>query len=225
MAKVQFSALVNDIRGRMGDFVYSFQRGANYIKAHNANPTQPNTERQIYVRSVLSSLAKSWDSLPDGHKAIWQSYASMLPKRMSAHNAYIKLNMGILCACHSGLVAISAPPRLPSTPTQAKHTSVTQVSSTVNNIAWTSPDNAEEYVTCYFRLHSSFCNIFPSYSYCLTVGYRPSKRFVQTVRSDQGQIVHTHTWPVGTRLYYSLVTLDKFGRFSPRTAEKKIVTI
>ena len=44
-------------------------------------------------------------------------------------------------------------------------------------------------------------------------------RFIQTVRSDQGPIVHQHTWPLNARLYYFLQSIDKYGRKSPFTHE------
>ena len=41
MAQIEFTALVNDIRGRCGDIIYSFSRGVHYIKRHQPAPAYP----------------------------------------------------------------------------------------------------------------------------------------------------------------------------------------
>jgi hypothetical protein len=222
MAKVSFTAITGLITGRVGDRVFSFQQRTAYSKSHNANPTQPNTSRQQKVRTDFSNLLKAWSDLTPPQKELWQQFATSQIKPMSAHNAFAKLNLALLCACHSDLGCVYTPPHTPSTPRYPLGFSVYPTSNSVNCITWLKPLLNSNYITAYFRLHKSFCINFPCYGFCPTVGYRPSKRFILTVRSDAGQILHSHNWPTGTQLYYKLRSLDTWGRESPFTHEIRV---
>ncbi|MCJ7812908.1 hypothetical protein MUP95_06295, partial [bacterium] len=60
MAIVQFSAFVNDVRGRIGELVHTAHCGVHYVKAYCANPTDPNTARQQQVRKIFGDLSKAY---------------------------------------------------------------------------------------------------------------------------------------------------------------------
>lgn len=215
MAIVKFTAFVADVRGRLGDYVWSFCRGTHYKKAYNATPTNPSTYRRQQVRTFFKNLADYWYNLTDVQQDLWQNYASIHPKILRGYDAFIMLNLHLLTASHVDLVCIYTPPKFPSTPKFPMGFSVFPMSSTVNCISWSRPLTSCDYITCYFRLHASFCNIFSTYGLCPTVGYRPSQRFVGTVRSDVGFILHEHTWPAGARLFYKIRSIDTSGRRSP----------
>jgi len=222
MATVKFTAFIADVRGRLGDWVWSFNRGTHYKKAYNPKPTQPNTYRQLQCRGYFKDLINYWENLTDVQKSLWNGYGSMHNRILTAQTAYLMLNLNLLSASHADLGCIYTPPPFPATPKYPKGFCVYPISSTANCINWTDPLNTKDYITCYFRLHRMFCADFPDYGLCTTTGYRPYWHFVETVRSDIGLVVHTHDWPTGAYLYYKLASIDKYGRQSPRTHEVRI---
>jgi hypothetical protein len=223
MARIKMSALISDIRGKLSDQVYSFCHCTHYVKDYQPVVANPRTYKQVFNRDSFGKLSKSWDDLSTISKSLWNSFAVMHRKTMSGYNAFIMLNQNLCAASHSDLVCVTYPPKFPATPRFPFGFCVTPISSTVNCITWTTPALITNYITARFRLHKMFCCVFPSYSLCPTVGFRPTFRFVQTVRSDVSQIIHTHTWPSGARLYYKLRSIDTFGRITPYTHELRII--
>jgi len=217
MAKVQFSCLVNRMIGRLNDVVYTYWRGINIAKSYPLNPNHPNSTRQQQIKSNLSSLASKWWDLPEGSKNLWNTYSAMLKSAASGYNCHISLNGCLLNASHSDLVYRPSPPPHPGTAAHVRGFCVFAMSSTQVCISWLKPDTASLYVTAHFKLHKGFCSRFPSYGLCPTIGYRPSLRFIETVRSDQRYIVFNHDWPPNCRLWFRCNSIDKFGRKSPLT--------
>ena len=219
MAKSQFTLFMNDFRGRVVSVVHSFQKGVNYTKPHNATPNNPQTARQTQVRVFMSDLSHNWLSLTDPQKSLWQAYSKMVSSKMNSQTGYIKLNLNLLCASHVDLVTIDVPPTFPATPAFARGLSVFGISNTLFCVSWTHPLTSDDYISVYFRLHSGFCLRFPDHGACANGGYRPSKRFIETVRSDQGPVTFNHSWPSGARIYFKVFSIDKFGRKSPWSHE------
>jgi len=215
MAKVGLTSLTAFIKGRVGNLVY-YTRGADtFVKEYQPVVNQPDTPRQIQCRQWMSDLSSHWHDLSDAQQDLWHSYASMHPKKIYGSTAFRMLNLHLLCACHADLGCIYYPPATPGTPKSIFGFSVMAMSPTSNCISWSAPDNANDYVTAHFRLNAWFCCVFPAYGLCPTDGYRPHFRFIETVRSDVSQIVQTHSWPGGARLYFKVRSIDKSGRQSP----------
>lgn len=215
MARVQYSALVNRMYGKLGNFIYQTFKGTDYVRTSPCVWTNPNTYRQQQIRANLAQMNQSWDSLPASHQQLWDMFASMKGCHYFGHQAYVSLNCNLLNASHADLSCISHPPLRPGTPEHVQNFCVVAISSTSTCLSWLKPDSNILYVTGHYRLHRGFCTVNPSYGLCNTVGYRPSFRFVETVRSDLKVMVHTHSYPSQTRLFYKLNSLDKFGRKSP----------
>jgi hypothetical protein len=70
MAKIILNPLVEDIRNRMGGFIYSKNRSGNYVKAY-AKPKNPDTEAQRLTREIFSRLAKIWQAVKGQARASW----------------------------------------------------------------------------------------------------------------------------------------------------------
>jgi len=222
MAKVSLTAFIAGIHGRLGDFVF-VQRGTQQIKmVHNPHPRNPKTYRQIQSRAFLSQLSSAWESLSPIQQRLWQEHAKMQSSQLTGQTSFIRLNMSLLCASHSDLGCVYTPPKFPATPRFPTGFCVFIMSDSVNCISWTGPFLTTNFITAYHRLHRSFCSKFPYFGDCTTVGYRPSNRFITTVRSDVGHILHTHGWPAGARLFYKLRSLDTWGRQAPFTHEIRV---
>ena len=219
MARFFFSALVNRVSGKLGDVVYSFYRGTTFAKSAPISFKDPQTFRQLQIRANLSALSKLWQTLPPGTTDLWNSFAAKRKGAATGFNKFVSLNGNILNASHSDLAYRPGPPPTPGTPAHVRGVCVFAMSSTQTCISWNKPDTNILYVTGHFRLHRGFCNLHPSYGCCIADGYRPSFRFIETVRSDTGHMIFDHTWPSGSRLWFRFNSLDKFGRKSPFTHE------
>jgi len=215
MAIVHYSALVNTIKGKLGDKIYQKYKGTDYIRTAPASVAQPNTARQLQIKRNLGILSKAFDGITDQCKQLWDMYASMANMHCFGQQAYIKLNANILNASHDELLCHDGPPHTPATPKHAQGFCVQNLSETRVKLSWTKPNDDQTYVTAHFRLHRRFCHQHPCYALCPTVGYRPAWRFVKTERADQLKMQHVHDWPNDTRLFYRLNSIDKSGRKSP----------
>jgi hypothetical protein len=217
MAKVYFSAPISSMSGKLGDQIYYQSKGVNLVRTNQPNPAYPNSPDQQRIKQNLIDLAKAWSTLTPVQQSLWKGYAALLGSRFSGNTAFARLNAALLGASHADLGCIYSPPSTPSTPKHSVGFCVFLVNDTLNCISWSSPLLTTLYTTAKFRLHSSFCKQFPCYGDCLTIGYRPSWRFVETVRSDAGEILHSHSWPAGTQMFFRINTIDPFGRKSPFT--------
>lgn len=215
MAIIQYSALVNRILGLLGNTIYQTFKGTDYIRTSPCVWTHPNTYRRLQIKSNLTQMTQAWYSVPPACQELWQSFASMKGCHYFGQQAYISLNCNLLNASHANLTCISHPPLRPGTPEHVQGFCVFVMSATATCISWTKPDSSILYVTGHYRLHRGFCSSHPTWQLCTTTGYRPSFRFVKTVRSDLKVMVHSHSYPSTTRLFYRLNSLDKFGRKSP----------
>jgi len=217
LAKIQYSALVNSVMGKLGDTIYSKSGTVRYIKTAPVSVTQPNTYRQLQLKANFCTVAKLWTGLPDSYKQLWDGHASGKHAKAFGHQMFISLNCNLLNASHSCLTLRQYPPQFPSTPTFPKNFCVFLMSPTSFCLSWLSPLNSDNYISANYRLHKGFCLIHPDHGLCPTVGYRPSFRFIETVRSDVGAIVFNSDWPSNTRLFFKLHSIDTWGRKSPFT--------
>jgi len=217
MAKIQYSALVNRIMGKIGDTVYSQTGKVLYIKTAPVSVAQPNTYRQLQLKANFCIVTKLWTGLPASYKELWNGRASNSNKPFFGQQSFISLNCNLLNASHSGLTLREHPPLTPSTPTFPKNFCVFIMSATSFCLSWTLPQDSSNFITANFRLHKGFCLVHPSFGLCPTYGYRPSFRFIETVRSDTGAIVYNSDWPSNTRLFFRIRSLDAWGRLSPWT--------
>lgn len=98
MAKIKFSSLVSDIRGRVGEVVYSvWKTGVNYVRSTAKSIQNPQSPEQAHVRARLTECAKYWyDTLTQPQRDTWNTYASTLPKYTTGPGDIIKKSAGIM---------------------------------------------------------------------------------------------------------------------------------
>lgn len=98
MAKVINPLLSTEARGRFGGNVYNSWRGINYVKGHTS-PSQPQTVKQLAIRSLFQAASIAWQGLSDANRATWETYADQhllpdwtgTPKRLTGMNWYVHL--------------------------------------------------------------------------------------------------------------------------------------
>jgi hypothetical protein len=115
MAKIVFSALVNDVRKKTGGNVFTKGRSGAFVR-RKVSPIQPRSVAQLNVRADFTYLSKLWsDPTMDNYRAGWIALAASYPKKDkfgATHNLtglqmFVRLNR----ALHTiGVTAILAPP-------------------------------------------------------------------------------------------------------------------
>lgn len=206
MAKWYPGSLIAGISGRLGEDVYYRVGSSHRIRKHVPHVSQPNTPRQMTIRGLLSNQAGRWFTLPNSYKEMWRKYASMSSHYKVAFNAFLGHNMRLLVADHPDLVQIDYPALTPGTPRFCDGFTIIPTNSVTNTISWTAPLNTKDYTQAFYCL---------DYSYA--ANYNKHWVMIQTVRSDVGQIVHTHSYAPSVTMYYHCRTIDKIGRISPVT--------
>lgn len=89
--------------GSIGNTVYSRNKGGSYVR-DRAIPTNPNTPRQMTVRTQFQFLSSNWSSIFAADRALWEAYAESHPVLnrlgqpiiLSGHAMFLRLNFNIL---------------------------------------------------------------------------------------------------------------------------------
>jgi len=114
MAKILFTAFMADARGKLAGTVFSKNRGGSYVRT-KVTPTNPKTNAQNLVRSILTALSQAWRSLTAAQRTAWNAAVGSFPrtnvfgasKTLSGHQLYVGLNAQLEAA---SAATISAPP-------------------------------------------------------------------------------------------------------------------
>lgn len=100
MALVRLGAMVADVRGSIGGTVFSRNRGGAYVR-NRTTPLNPQSVRQVEVRSTLADLAQRWATqLTQAQRDAWDLYAENVllpnslgdPRKVSGLNMYVRSN-------------------------------------------------------------------------------------------------------------------------------------
>jgi len=203
MALIEYSALVNRIKGRVSHSVLSNWKGKGVIKRHNSGIHQPRSEKQQFIRGMLSDLAGEYYSLTPVQKELWRAFSSALPKPMTPLNAYVKLNQ-IMQKYLPGSTRLTAPPPTPSTPKHIQGFTVSQDAAADFTITWTGPSSTGEYIVCDYWPMPGLDNAV-------------APRFTFGISADCADLCVqlATTYPTGTVLKFRARTIDSFGRVSP----------
>jgi len=114
MAKFTPGAMTGAISGSLGSTVFSHNAGGPYMRLR-AIPTNPQTARQMLIRSCVAQLSANWQNLTAAIQASWNSWALTNPvtntlgskTQLTGHQAYIACNLRLLAIGNP--VATAAP--------------------------------------------------------------------------------------------------------------------
>lgn len=116
MAKIKLNSLLVDIRGRLGNNVFSSNGAGFYCKVMKI-PVNPRSVSQSAVRSTFSFLVKGWSLLDQSDRDDWVTYAAQAdnvrydwfgdPYYPSGRSQFIIVNSARL---QSGLAVTDTPP-------------------------------------------------------------------------------------------------------------------
>lgn len=129
------SQLLADASGSIGGATASKNRGGNYFRRRRA-PVNPNTARQVEVRSTMAGLNQFWMALTSPERAAWQTYADAVPPIDNGYGAVIRTGQNQylrsnIVRLQAGLTRIDAAPTTYNygVPVVAIHTPVFNVDS------------------------------------------------------------------------------------------------
>lgn len=98
MARIKMSSLVSDIRGKIGEVVYSvWKSGVSYVRQTAKVVSNPQSSAQAKIRARITECAKYWkDTLTQAQRNAWEAYAPTLPKYLTGPGDIIKKSAGIM---------------------------------------------------------------------------------------------------------------------------------
>lgn len=114
MAKIKYSALVSEIRGKLNGSVASRNRGGNYLR-NKVTPINPATTFQVAARNLLTQFAQSWRGLTEDQRKAFNNAVENFKKTdifgdlktPTGENLYVRLNVNISLV---GGTPITTPP-------------------------------------------------------------------------------------------------------------------
>jgi hypothetical protein len=90
MARLIFSPLLSDARGKVGDVVFSGWKGTPYVR-RRVIPANPNSAAQQAIRAAMTLCVASWQSLTANEQNSWLTYAAA--RSISSFNGFVKANV------------------------------------------------------------------------------------------------------------------------------------
>lgn len=90
MARVQLSALINDISGKVGGSVFQRTQGGLCLRS-NSGKIDSNSAQSNSKKVGMSTVQGGWQGLTDAERLLWQTYAVYLNKKQK-HNTSLLLN-------------------------------------------------------------------------------------------------------------------------------------
>jgi len=211
MAKVTPSALVSAITGRMAGNVFQMWKGQIIIKGY-ATPRLTKSEKQQFVKGLISNLAGKYHALSDADQAAWDAYAALLEDEMSGFNAYVRNNTRLLYTKHEDLVEISTPPDPPAPPDAATGFLVTYEAGPDRfRLWWTTPDELGLYVTAFYAPQLCYDNsVWATFKETPTVASTANIIYVSAVN-----------WAGPRTVQFKLRVIDLYGEISAETEVKE----
>jgi len=203
MAKIEYSALVNRIKGRVSHSVLSNWKGMGIIKRHNSGVHQPRTQKQTEMRGMLNDLAGEFYALTATQKGMWDSYVAMIAGAMTALNAYVSFNQR-LQKYFPGTARKTTPPFTPATPTFPNTVSVTAIAAGDFCVEWVTPVAATlTAIVDYWAMPGRDTTINPRWTFGGSAG------------ADALLVAIATAYPAGTVLKFRVRMIDSDARVSP----------
>jgi hypothetical protein len=213
MAIIQYSGLVNRIKGRVSHSVVSNWKGRGIIKRHNGSPRQAHSQAQQETRGLMNDLAGEFHALDLVNKIMWQGYATLLPEPITALNAYVSHNLRIQKYL-PGTARRTVPNPDPETPAAMLLTVLSAMPNGNFCVYWNQPDSADLIVVA---------------DYAVSPGKRtdanPKWTFGATCGADALEILVPSATPAGFLTYVRVKTINIYGKASPWGSTMSLVAI
>ena len=121
MATITPSALISEIRGRVGSQIFSRNRGGTYSKSYFV-PTNPNTTFQASHRAIISNATAEWKALSQEDRDAFIVLAAGHPQKnvlgqtifWSGFNLFVHLWVNMVLSGGPGFIFPAEPIPLPT---------------------------------------------------------------------------------------------------------------
>ncbi len=94
MAKFTTSGLIFNIRGKLGDLIFSSWNGTPVVRRSPKKVRNPRTKSQIQSRKIFSEVSSGWWKLSLIEKAEWGEYAKKFKKSPIDNGGIIRIRRG-----------------------------------------------------------------------------------------------------------------------------------
>jgi len=120
MAKIKYSALVSDMRGKLNGSVMSKNRSGSYVR-NKVTPSNPQTAAQMLIRGIFSEITKGWSQLSEVARQSWENSVEAFQAtnifgdvvKPSGKTLYQKLNQNLMISGQASVSVCPAPAELP----------------------------------------------------------------------------------------------------------------
>jgi len=120
MAKIKYSALVSDMRGKLNGSVMSKNRSGSYVR-NKVTPSNPQTSAQMLIRGIFSEITKGWSNLTDSQRQSWENSVEAFQGtnifgdsvKPSGKTLFQKLNQNLMITGQASVTTCPAPAELP----------------------------------------------------------------------------------------------------------------
>lgn len=120
MAKIKYSALVSDMRGKLNGSVMSKNRSGAYVR-NKVTPSNPQSPAQMLIRGIFSEITKGWSQLSDVARQSWENSVEAFQGtnifgdavKPSGKTLFQKLNQNLMISGQASVTVCPAPAELP----------------------------------------------------------------------------------------------------------------
>jgi len=120
MAKIKYSALVSDMRGKLNGSVMSKNRSGSYVR-NKVTPSNPQTAAQMLIRGIFSEITKGWSQLSEVERQSWENSVEAYQGtnifgdvvKPSGKTLFQKLNQNLMISGQASVSVCPAPAELP----------------------------------------------------------------------------------------------------------------
>lgn len=232
MARIKLGLHVADMRGKVGQLVYSiWKAGVSYVRLAAQVVRNPNSARQADARSCFGRLSRQWmTKLTPMERAAWDDWAGLKPRcapDQGGARILIKRNRGVFAGKNAygmanillnsaGLPEVTRAP-MAAVPPSAPANLAGTFDGTKFILTFTPPrfykPGAKVRVFCqpergkYFHRQQA------------ATGFAADGRVeVSSVRGSQGTEIFASRLPAGIYVFFQLDTIDPDGTSSESTA-------
>lgn len=109
MAKIQFTAFMNDARGKVAGTVFSKNGYGSYTR-RKVSPSNAQTARQMTVRASLAALSSAWRSLAQEQRDAWKAATPSFPRTNVFGSAVTLSGSALFVSLNQNLATLSVAP-------------------------------------------------------------------------------------------------------------------
>jgi hypothetical protein len=99
MAIVKYSSLVDGVRNKIGNQVFSQNRYGPFVRDW-VIPANPSTASQVHVRSNEAAISAAWRNLDNETRAIWNEATLSYPRTNSLGETYYLSGFNFFMSCN-----------------------------------------------------------------------------------------------------------------------------